>query len=387
MATEAERQRFMDFAERFREANALCDRIMRAKDVKFQKIQVKILVDCYGVYHNLFQILNDLRSKYNGDNWGVELPMMAELAWSTLKNLEWQIREAEARSKEIPALSASPFENDCTEIISKENLRQICLKFIEGEIDEQNLRIICEVFDIQFNYEWFFAPFPKAELENRTRNQLTRAWRDQSLEKLRRLERVLEQARRSEITLFNKVRDYSIYADFIEKIAKRMSHPENQEIYHKGKYNFFVSDEGLRYFDEKQVDTLICIRAMEILLNYEADVVCIVFSDTDFVPLLYRFKQAEMSIYQSYAVSVKDRRLAKEHQLLVDEGIFLPSTISWHDWEQVLDAVFDDAKPEIRKAINQEIEELAAAELKEWYENLGYLDSYYDAIYANSQDN
>ncbi len=76
-------------------------------------------------------------------------------------------------------------------------------------------------------------------------------------------------------------RDYQFYADFVTKLR---ANPEYSRS-HEGFFNFHVGDGGLKVFDEKEVDTRIVIRSMEALYGREADVLCIVSSDQDFLPV------------------------------------------------------------------------------------------------------
>jgi hypothetical protein len=97
------------------------------------------------------------------------------------------------------------------------------------------------------------------------------------------------------IELHGKERDYKANDDFI---AKLRANPE----YSRSEQGFFchnVGPNGLRYFGEKEVDTRIVMRAMDVLYNYEADVVCVVSSDQDFLPLSNKAPEFGVKFYQA----------------------------------------------------------------------------------------
>lgn len=90
-------------------------------------------------------------------------------------------------------------------------------------------------------------------------------------------------------------RNYAAYDDFV---AKLKANPEYSNAT-KGFFSFAVGERGLRYYDEKAVDTSIVIRAMDACSDYEADSLCVVSSDADFVPLKARVERFGIHYYQA----------------------------------------------------------------------------------------
>lgn len=90
-------------------------------------------------------------------------------------------------------------------------------------------------------------------------------------------------------------RDYAAYDDFVSKLKANPEYSRSE----KGFFNFYVGPNGLKVFDEKEVDTRIVIRAMDAFYNYEADSLCIVSSDQDFMPLHAKAREFGIQSYQA----------------------------------------------------------------------------------------
>jgi hypothetical protein len=123
-------------------------------------------------------------------------------------------------------------------------------------------------------FELFYAPVPLKQIEW----QLQKAARTAGGEARVQLE-LLSAGILKRRGVFE--RDYAAYTDFV---AKLKANPEYSRS-HEGFFNFHAGDGGLKVFDEKEVDTRIVIRSMEALYGREADALCIVSSDQDFLPV------------------------------------------------------------------------------------------------------
>lgn len=138
------------------------------------------------------------------------------------------------------------------------------------------------------HFEVFYAPAPLENIEW----QLRRYARSGSFEARQQLNAVRD-------GIVKKVgwfdRDYAAYDDFV---AKLKANPEYSKAT-KGFFSFGVGPRGLKYFDEKAVDTSIVIRAMDAFYDYEADSLCVVSSDQDFVPLKARAESFGVQYYQA----------------------------------------------------------------------------------------
>lgn len=121
-------------------------------------------------------------------------------------------------------------------------------------------------------------------------------------------------------------RDYSYYQEFVDAIKLDASF--NAE--HKGFFSFRVSERGLDYFDEKEVDSRICIRAMQSLYEKESDVLCVISSDQDFLPLQEVCKKFDVQFFLAdLAKFTSDDRVGR--RLVEMEDAFLPGLFhpSW----------------------------------------------------------
>jgi len=131
--------------------------------------------------------------------------------------------------------------------------------------------------DIQPCFEIFFAPAPLREIAWQLRGKRQREYAA-SLRQLAKVETgIIERD-----GIFR--RDYSKYDAFVEELQRLSDHKET----HEGFFSFGVDKGQIRYFDEKEVDTRIVMRAMDAIHNSEVDSLCIVSSDQDFLPLCDR---------------------------------------------------------------------------------------------------
>lgn len=93
-------------------------------------------------------------------------------------------------------------------------------------------------------------------------------------------------------------RDYAQYDDFIASLKKNATVSRWEE----GFFNFYVSAaKGLKSFDEKEVDTRLVIRAVDACVDNEADTICLISSDQDFIPLHERIKRSGTLSFQADA--------------------------------------------------------------------------------------
>ena len=90
-------------------------------------------------------------------------------------------------------------------------------------------------------------------------------------------------------------RDYAAYDDFVSKLKENPEYSRSE----KGFFSYFVGPNGLKVFDEKEVDTRIVIRAMDAFYNYEVDTLCIVSSDQDFLPVHTKAREFGIQSYQA----------------------------------------------------------------------------------------
>lgn len=166
-------------------------------------------------------------------------------------------------------------------------------------------------------FEIFYAPAPLDQIEWQLRKE-AKAGSTLAMQQLKKAETGV---------LANHLfeRDYSAYDDFVEKLKANPEYSKSEQ----GFFNYYVGPKGLMFFDEKEVDTRIVIRAMDALYNYEADSVCVVSSDQDFMPLHDRARDFGIRTFHAdLAKFLTTDRIAKKFKELGDNflrGCFDPS--------------------------------------------------------------
>lgn len=143
--------------------------------------------------------------------------------------------------------------------------------------------------NINPSFEVFYALPPLAEIDFHLRREA----RNGSNQAKRQLELIKE----GRIALPNFERDYRYFSDFLRTVK---SHP-NCAGSSEGFFSWMVDHKGLSRWDEKGVDTEIVIRAMEALYEKSADVLCVISSDQDFIPLSTRCEKFGVEFVQKDA--------------------------------------------------------------------------------------
>lgn len=154
-------------------------------------------------------------------------------------------------------------------------------------------------------FELYYAPVPSEEIEWQLRSK-ARAGSHEARQQLKKLESGVVKNHQFE-------RDYAAYADFALKMKANPEYSKSGQ----GFFSFYVGPKGLQHFDEKEVDTRIVIRAMDTFYNYEADSVCIVSSDQDFLPLHERARDFGIQTFQAdLAKFLETDRIARKFKNL-----------------------------------------------------------------------
>ncbi|MGC1505562.1 MAG: NYN domain-containing protein [Sulfitobacter sp.] len=232
---------------------------------KVETHRVLILVDLNGMYLRLHEWLTDAGMPVRG---GLILSRFAF----------FQIYDAFERIKK------SVIDQSDGEFADFEDVTE-SIRTTEGEGIWVNPKKTYLKFSPQFDL--FYAPAPHKDIEWKLRKEA----RSGDIN----LQRLVKMAEKGVIEVFGKERDYKAYDDFI---AKLRANPE----YSRSEQGFFchnIGPKGLRYFGEKEVDTRIVMRAMDVLYNYEADVKCVVSSDQDFLPLSEKSSEFGVMFYQA----------------------------------------------------------------------------------------
>lgn len=177
----------------------------------------------------------------------------------------------------------------------------------------ENIRILKDAtyFFPSVDIEIFYAPAPLREISWHLRKQFRNRNYQNSL-----LAEKVDAGIISRHGLFE--RDYSVYDAFVEEL-KRINEVKRS---HEGFFNFLVNDKGLKYFDEKEVDTRIVMRAMEAIILNQVDAICVVSSDQDFLPLEDRTKTSDVEYFQAdLAKFLKADRTGRRLEKLGDKFI------------------------------------------------------------------
>lgn len=234
--------------------------------------KVLILVDLQGVYFALHRWLSDNN-----------VPMDDGVILGSFAHLQIKRTGQEIASRVIGTQSTPTYD-------LKELFDSIEVKNIDGKTYLGNELKVAEdatYLDISMSFEMFYAPIPLEKMKWQLKKAAKRgspAARDQ----LKKIESgvVIRQG------IFE--RNYKVYDDFVSYLKKSIHHARS----HEGFFSFYVGDHGLNNFDEKEVDTRIVVRAMDALHNGEADSLCIVSSDQDFIPLHSRADDFGVTSFQ-----------------------------------------------------------------------------------------
>lgn len=178
--------------------------------------------------------------------------------------------------------------------------------------DDARIRSTKKIDRWSYNVELFFAPSPLIEAQSRLKNAL----RNGRTEALSKLERLLE---KGVVPVHGRPRDYMHYDDFVVALKRSLDANDSEQ----GFFNFSIDQNGLKYFDEKEVDIRIAVRAMDIMQG-EADAICIVSSDQDFMPLHQRCRDGGLRTYHADVAKFDQRdNIGRKIKELGDDWIFV----------------------------------------------------------------
>lgn len=164
--------------------------------------------------------------------------------------------------------------------------------------DKEGIWINSKKIYLKFSpqFDLFYAPSPHKDIEWKLRREARSGNFD--------LQRLVKNAGKGVIEVYGRERDYNAYDDFIAKLKANPEYSKSEQ----GFFCYYVGPKGLDSFSEKEVDTRIVIRAMDALYNYEADVICVVSSDQDFLPLSKKASEFGVSFYQADLAKFNSQR-------------------------------------------------------------------------------
>lgn len=191
--------------------------------------------------------------------------------------------------------------------------RQIKVEVIDGRprLAEELLVIQDGIYlDVYPSFEVFYAIPPLGDIKWRLEKEAKNGSREarSQLEKLG--------SGRVRTALFE--RDYRYFGDFVETIKASSNCQGSQQ----GFFAFSVGSRGVERFDEKEVDARIAIRAMEALYEKQAEALCIVSSDQDFIPIKQKCEKFGVQFFQADAAKFMDgARVGRKIEDLSDNFI------------------------------------------------------------------
>lgn len=230
--------------------------------VRFARRKTVMLIDLYGVYKGVIEWMSDNKIPCTT----AELParIAGHLLWAAML----QVRERE--QQELP-FSGEDFDS----------LVRDFMFTVEGQGEPEP-----DCFtELDMRWEMFFAPSPLKEAE----------WKLKAhRKKIHDLDGKLKQVKAGVIDTPHEQRDYRLYDDFIDELTTWLGSKNGKP----GFYNIHLNENNI-CLDEKEVDIRLAIRAMDIMAGNEADAICIVSSDQDYMPLHERIRDAGLNTYHA----------------------------------------------------------------------------------------
>lgn len=261
-----------DFIERAKH-NAL-HRALHHANAEVVEFKSLALVDLQGLYLRLHEVLT-----------GISFPIESGVVLGRLAGLQINDAFVELQKVIVKKLGNSA------------GMLEDLYKEIEIEITDgkaylaKPLQVLSngKYLHVEPAFEVFYATPPLADLEWRLAAEAKKgSW--QAREQLDLL-------KAGKVRVFSRDRDYRFFSDFVNEVNGHSQCRGHVE----GFFSFRVGPKGLQNWDEKCVDTSIVIRAMEALFRKEAEALCVISSDQDFIPLREKCKAFDVQFFQKDA--------------------------------------------------------------------------------------
>ncbi len=191
----------------------------------------------------------------------------------------------------------------------------IDVSYVDGKAYTNNSPLVLKggtYIDVSMSFEMFYAPVPIERIKGDLFREVRKSGSIEAKNQLRKIQ--------SGIVTRKDVfeRDYKVYDDFVSYLKESTHHSRSQE----GFFGLHVDKNGLNYFDEKEVDIRIAIRTMDALYRNEADSICIISSDQDFMPLHSRADDFDVTSFQAdLAKFMEDDKVGAQLKKLGDRFI------------------------------------------------------------------
>lgn len=230
------------------------------------------LVDLQGLYLRLHDVLS-----------GINFPLNSGLIIGKFASLQIldALREASQRTAQRSTNPTGILEN---------LINQVRIEQIDGR---PHLAEALEVLDrgvyldVEPKFEVFYAIPPLGEIELELRRDLKQGYRS--------AEHSLRLLKSGIIVTRNFERSYKHYREFVQVVKSTRECIGSQE----GFFTKRVEKGEIKSIDEKEVDIRIAIRAMQGLYEQEADAICVVSSDQDFVPIRDQCRKHGVEYFQA----------------------------------------------------------------------------------------
>lgn len=259
---------------------AIAQQALERVGSKLETHNLLVLVDLQGIYLGLHKWLSEREFPIDG---GL---VLSRLAFFQIHDVFERIKAKALKNFDGPVLD---FESLLVEV--EQAGPGGLIKISPGST---YLRVVPQ-------FELFYAPAPLDKIEW----QLRLKAKSGSVEAQNQLDKVKEGILKHRYF----ERDYAAYDDFVSKLKANPEYSKSEE----GFFNFYVGPNGLKVLDEKEVDTRIVIRAMDAFYNYEADSLCIVSSDQDFMPVHTKAREFGIQSYQADLAKFKpDDKIAQK---------------------------------------------------------------------------
>lgn len=252
---EEEKKELKNFFEKFRESKKLQDKIVDALSEKTKIHNVRFLIDTYGIY------------------------LGAKKFWSDFSNRKthWAINFIASRALEMLRTGYEVYSPlSYSNLIREHEVGKMCFDLGNNiEIIQQELAKYDGILKCRFSNFYAAAPDDNNKIEDRIIAKVSEGELEECFSQLR-------------------IQDLRHYPDFIDFLRGSQF---NKGSLHKGYLQFSTENRKIE-LNEKEVDAILIIEAMDLLYGGEIQEVVLVSNDSDFNPLGIRFWGTETKFSQ-----------------------------------------------------------------------------------------
>jgi len=235
------------------------------------RFKLLTLVDLQGIYLGLHRVLSGLGFPVNS---GVVLGKFALL-------------QIDAAAREVSRRYRGGVDGDTASL--DDLFDSILIEYVDGRpfLKGSSVKKGCSYISLDARFEIFYALPDLREMEWRLKKEAK--FGRVSGEQLDKMSRGVV----SRPGIFD--RDYRFYSDFVD-VVKSGRGFSGEGV---GFFSYSYGANGLKYFDEKEVDSRLVMSATKAVLKKDADVVCVISSDQDFLPLMDECSDVGVGFYQA----------------------------------------------------------------------------------------